>query len=197
MNNEKLLYGVAGLGLGIIITWIVASSGTQMLGSRNSMMTDMGDVDEHFIDQMIPHHEDAVTMSELALVKAEHQELKDLPQRIITVQNQEVEQMKQWRKDWFGLGGLLIKVASAHGFEHGLNMGMMGDTSDLEELENAQPFDKKFIEEMIPHHQMAVMMARMLLNTTQRTEMKKLANDIVSSQNQEIEQMRAWYKAWY
>jgi uncharacterized protein (DUF305 family) len=50
---------------------------------------------------------------------------------------------------------------------------------------------------MIPHHQMAVMMAQMLQITTQRDDMKSLAHDIIDAQTAEIEQMRGWHKAWY
>ena len=61
---------------------------------------------------------------------------------------------------------------------------------------NALNFDKKFIEEMIPHHQMAVMMAEMLKSGTQREEMRKLADDIIKAQTEEIEMMREWYSDW-
>ena len=77
-----------------------------------------------------------------------------------------------------------------------MHMGMMGDESDMASLEQADDFDKTFVEEMIPHHQMAVMMATMLKNGTTRPEMKKLAEDIISAQTKEIDQMRSWYKIW-
>ena len=49
---------------------------------------------------------------------------------------------------------------------------------------------------MIPHHQMAVMMASMLEDGTTRSEMKKLADDIITAQTDEIDQMRGWLKEW-
>ncbi|OGE83498.1 MAG: hypothetical protein A3B10_03645 [Candidatus Doudnabacteria bacterium RIFCSPLOWO2_01_FULL_44_21] len=195
MNNSKILYGIGGLIIGLLIATIFFPDALNR--NDNGMMNMGNNMDEHFIDQMIPHHEDAITMAELAKQKAEHQEIKDLAADIITAQNAEIEQMRQWRRDWFGIGGLFIPQAMAHNMEHGLNMGLMGDLSDLEDLENAKPFDKKFIEAMIPHHQMAVMMAQMLWQTTQREEMKKISDDIITAQNAEIEQMRTWYKAWY
>lgn len=77
-----------------------------------------------------------------------------------------------------------------------MHMGMMGDKTDIERLRAAVDFDKAFIEEMIPHHQMAIMMAQVLENTTSRDEMTKLAVDIISAQTNEISEMRKWYKAW-
>ena len=78
----------------------------------------------------------------------------------------------------------------------GMHMGMMGNETDVKRLEQAADFDKAFIEEMIPHHQMAVMMASMLKQGTQRPEMRQLADDIISAQTREIDQMRQWYDAW-
>jgi uncharacterized protein (DUF305 family) len=75
-------------------------------------------------------------------------------------------------------------------------MGMMGDETDITGLEKAGDFDKAFIDEMIPHHQMAVMMAQMLKSGTRRPEMIKLAEDIITAQTKEINEMRQWYKNW-
>src|SRR3989304_5404766 len=57
--------------------------------------------------------------------------------------------------------------------------------------------DAHFIEQMIPHHEMGVMMAQMLSRSTSRSEMKQLAENIISAQTKEINQMRKWYRAWY
>lgn len=62
---------------------------------------------------------------------------------------------------------------------------------------NAADIDKAFIEEMVPHHQAAVMMATMLKARTSRPEMKKLAEDIIAAQTKEIGMMQEWYKSWY
>src|SRR3972149_5668890 len=59
--------------------------------------------------------------------------------------------------------------------------GMMGD------------IDRHFIEQMIPHHQMAIMMSAMLLRGTEREEMKTLAEEIIDAQSEEIDKMRSWY----
>ena len=107
--------------------------------------------------------------------------------------------MKSWYKTWFGKevpeGD---DVMGGHGMmgKSGMHMGMMGDETDVADLENSQDFDRDFIRHMIPHHQMAVMMAQMLQNSTEKSEMKTLAYDIIKSQSAEIEQMRGWYSEW-
>lgn len=73
----------------------------------------------------------------------------------------------------------------------------MGGQEDMTALENAPDFDKAFIEEMIPHHQLAIMMANMLQSGTNRPEMQQLAKNIIESQSKEIQQMQTWYTQWY
>ncbi|MEH2155300.1 DUF305 domain-containing protein [Nostoc sp.] len=58
-------------------------------------------------------------------------------------------------------------------------------------------FDLRFIDAMIPHHQGAVEMAKEAQQKSKRPEIKKLADDIIKSQNQEITQMKQWRQAWY
>ena len=90
------------------------------------------------------------------------------------------------------------------------NDGMMMDDSSymsarqMMDSMNAQlqgktgnDFDAAFLEQMIPHHQGAVAMAEMVLKTSKRPELIKLANDIITSQQKEIEQMRAWQRIWF
>lgn len=154
-------------------------------------------IDAHFIEEMIPHHESAISMSKLALQRATHQELKDLAQNIINSQSKEIDQMKAWYKEWFGKDVSVESDNETHGMMGGqMGMGMMDDDVDLSNLANSTDFDKRFIEEMIPHHQMAIMMASMLKTSTERDEMRQLAENIISTQSKEIGQMREWYSGW-
>jgi len=157
-----------------------------------------GDMDRHFIEEMIPHHEDAVAMSELALTRASHSELKQLAETIIRDQTREIEQMRTWYTSWYGVdaptGDDTFRGRTGNGFMRG---GMMHDESDMEVLQAASAFDREFIEQMVPHHQMGVMMARMVLSRTDHSEIEDLARSIIKTQTDEIEQMRAWYRAWY
>ena len=58
-------------------------------------------------------------------------------------------------------------------------------------------YDLRFINEMIPHHRGAISMANDALQKSKRPEIKKLAQDIISAQEKEIEQLKAWRKQWY
>lgn len=58
-------------------------------------------------------------------------------------------------------------------------------------------YDLRFIDSMIPHHQGAVTMAQDLLQKSQRLELKKLAQNIITSQQQEIDTLKQWRNKWY
>lgn len=209
MNNQ-IKYGLIGAIVGGVAVWFFVTTAvnynnTGMMNFKSNSQTTMQNsnmIDAHFIEQMIPHHEDAITMAKLAQSKAQRAEVKELANNIIDSQGKEINQMKSWYKDWFGkdvpAGN---QVMNQHGMmgsatQNGMHMGMMGDESDMTRLEDAADFDKVFVEEMIPHHQMAVMMATMLKNGTNRPEMKKLADDIITAQSKEIDLMRGWLKSW-
>lgn len=219
MKKDSILYGLIGAGIGalamlLIMSSVVNSNNTdvmRMVGMRGIIMQgkmqNSDAINAHFIEQMIPHHEDAITMATLAKEKAQREDVKMLAQNIITSQSKEIDQMKQWYRDWYGKDvpagsetmqghGMTPLRQGFAGQVNKMHMGMMGDQSDINRLENASDFDTVFVEEMIPHHQMAVMMAGMLKSSTTRPEMKKLADDIISSQSKEIDQMRQWLKEW-
>lgn len=199
MKKEIIFYTIIGLLAGTLI----GTYSTGAVGNNKNTMgrASMADMDQHFIEQMIPHHNDAITMAKLAQSTAKRPEIKQLANNIIVSQSKENRLMKSWYKNWYGkdvpedseaMGGMM----NSGGMRGGMRMGMMGDETDMSRLENASDFDKAFIEEMIPHHQMAVMMANMLVQNTSRPEMKKLAGDIIDAQTKEIDAMRGWYKEW-
>lgn len=196
--KKEISFGIGGIVLGIALILIFGSvnnSGSLVSNRTGGMMNNL---DAHFIEQMIPHHDGAIKMAEMALTKANHSEIKTLARAIIKDQNKEIVDMRSWYKSWFGkdvgrqntfymMGGGMMSGGGMH----------MGGEEDIEALENAVDFDKAFIEGMIPHHQLAIMMAQMLKSGTNRSEMLTLSNNIIESQSKEIEQMQDWYKSWY
>jgi uncharacterized protein (DUF305 family) len=58
-------------------------------------------------------------------------------------------------------------------------------------------FDLRFINAMIPHHEGALVMAQDALSKSKRSEIKQLSQDILSSQQKEIDQMKQWRQGWY
>ena len=87
----------------------------------------------------------------------------------------------------------------AMGVHYGGHMGMsdaqMGMDTDMTSLRNARPFDKAFIDAMIPHHLGAIAMARRLLGKGKQPQLRRVAREIIKTQTAEIAQMRAWLDA--
>jgi uncharacterized protein (DUF305 family) len=202
-QNSKILYGIGGLIIGILLVSLfipMMRYGGMMSwgGNQNSYSRTAGidSLDQHFIEQMIPHHEGAIAMADLALEKATRPEIKTLAEAILKAQTAENQEMRAWYQDWFGKN---VPTGTNLGMGGMMSQGgmHMGSTQDIDVLKNAPDFDKEFIEQMIPHHQMAIMMARMLESGTNRPEMLQLAKNIQTSQAAEIQQMQGWYTSWY
>jgi uncharacterized protein (DUF305 family) len=143
--------------------------------------------DETFLAAMIEHHEGAVDMAEIALDRAEQEELRQMAQEIIDAQEAEIDQMQAWLDEWF---------AGGHG-DHGVSHEEMGMDMDMDEFREADPFDLAFIDEMIIHHEGAIDMARAILETTERDELRDMAEEIIEAQQAEIQQMRDWRTEWF
>lgn len=205
IQNNKLLYGLIGAVGGGFLVWLIMVNGfvgnmNGMMGMRSQQNTTisqngsmMGNMDKQFIEQMIPHHESAISMAKLALEKSQRSEIKELANSIIASQSEEITKMKQWYKDWYGTD---VPENSMGNNSMSMNGGMMNNMGSST-LADATDFDKAFLTQMISHHQMAVMMAQMMLGNTNRPELKQLGEEIVTAQTKEINQMQSWYKAWY
>lgn len=172
----------------------------------------MMNMDQHFIEMMILHHQQAVEMADLALTRAQHPEIKNLAITIKKDQTGEIQQMQSLYQVWYG------KQAPVTAMNHQqmmtkpckmcqqmnpdmMKMPMNGKMKcmnlDLETLKNAADFDQEFIRQMIPHHRHAVKMSQMVLKKSQQPEIRNLAESIITSQTAEINQMLQWYETWY
>ncbi len=146
--------------------------------------------DKMFLSMMIEHHSNAVSMASLVPQKTQRPELLKLSQDIISAQNKEISDMTGWLASWYSAKPL-ADMTSAPGM-----MDMMGQMDKLKAARDAE-FDKMFLSMMIEHHSNAVSMASLVPQKTQRPELLKLSQDIIKSQSAEIEQMKAWQKAWF
>lgn len=146
--------------------------------------------DAAFIADMTAHHEGAIEMARVAQKRAEHPEIRRLAGDIVAAQKGEISVMKSIGRDMHGM--------AEHGDGHmGMSDAEMGMAMDPAEMENAEPFDRAFIDAMVPHHQGAVAMAKQLLKSGEQPALRTMADDIIEAQTKEIEQMRGWRKAWY
>ena len=80
---------------------------------------------------------------------------------------------------------------------HSTSGGMMDRMDEVDDLRDAEPFDRFFIDAMIRHHEQAVEVAKIVLTETDREEIRGLATAIIEGQTREIEPLRAWRAEWY
>lgn len=141
--------------------------------------------DVAFAQQMIPHHEQAVAMADLALARSVPPELTALATRIKAAQAPEIAQLTGWLQEWGE------SPMSGHGM-HDMAGGMLSD-DQLAALEAAQgaAFAKLFYEGMVGHHEGAVAMAQEQLAKGSDARVKALAQAVVVGQTAEIAEMKA------
>ncbi|MBG0830152.1 DUF305 domain-containing protein [Planomonospora sp. ID67723] len=142
------------------------------------------DADVAFAQMMIPHHEQAVEMAELAETRAADAEVKELAAKIKAAQDPEIATMTGWLTSWG-------KDAVPHGGHGGHGMPGMMTEEDMTKLQQAKgaEFDRMFAELMIVHHRGAIEMARTEQSQGANPEVKQLARTIETAQQAEIEQM--------
>ncbi len=201
------------LSLATALLLILAGCGMNSMQHAGATTKADQSFDIQFIDMMVPHHQGAVAMAEIARVRAEHREIKDMAEAIVAAQEQEIGQMRAWRKEWFGsdrtpsmdlepmLHGPSPPQSGGHD-GHGSTAASQPMTMDMaaevEALRNApDPFDHAFIDAMIPHHRSAIEAVRAAETRAERPEIKQLAGAIISDQQREIAQMERWRDAWY
>ncbi len=145
--------------------------------------------DRAFIDAMVPHHQGAVEMAEVALENADHRELRGLAEDVVTAQEAEIEDLRAIKEQEYGTS----EIPSGMDQQQMDAMGM----ADPRELAERRPFDKAFIDAMIPHHESAIAMANAALEGSDNPEIRGIARAIVEAQEKEIARMEAWRQDWY
>lgn len=137
--------------------------------------------DRAFVADMIPHHESAVEMAEIAEKRGQSAFVTELAGDIISSQKSEITKMKAIAAQLDSAG---VKAKSLGVPEHEMGMDM-----DMNELKTAKPFDRAFIDMMVPHHQGAIRMARVELAKGQSKDAMTLAKQIIAAQTREINAM--------
>jgi uncharacterized protein (DUF305 family) len=207
-----LLMGTIGLGSMAVAGFAVHHSSNPPIAQNHGGM-DRGDMKNHrmdvgpadanydlrFVDSMIPHHQGALVMAQEVLQKSRRPELVKFAQGIIAAQKQEIAQMQTWRKQWYPKAAatpmmwhseMNHEMAMTAEHKQSMMMSMSLGKADAQ-------FDRRFLDAMMPHHQGAVTMAKDSLQKSTRPELKKLSQNIIASQQSEIDRMAQWKKTWY
>jgi uncharacterized protein (DUF305 family) len=156
---------------------------------KDMTITFSGNADVDFARGMIPHHQGAIDMAEIVLKFGKDASVKKLANEIIAAQKKEIAQMQAWLARNGSQPASAEAAAITKAFTD-VNAKMHKDMT-MSFTANA---DSDFMKGMIPHHEGAVEMAKVLLQFGKDAELRKLADDVIRTQNEEIALMNDWIK---
>ena len=167
-----------------------AGTAADATSSSTSQPAPFNDADVMFAQMMIPHHQGAVQMSDLAPSRAQDQRVKDFAQRVKFAQDPEITMMTGWLRDWGKPA-----AGAASGGMGGMDHSGSADTGgmDLSMLQSAsgRDFDRMWLQMMIEHHSSAVDMAETEIAGGENEHAVALAKQIADSQSGEIREMQS------
>ena len=193
----------------------MSSMGSSQTSAASAPSTSSGqsaqahnDADVAFAQGMIPHHQQAVEMSDMLLGK------QGIDPKVVTLANQikaaqgpEIEKMQGWLTDWGVPTTASPEMSNMPGMPNmsgmpghdmsGMGGGGMMSQQDMAALQNAQGAEasRLFLTQMIEHHKGAITMARTEVDGGQFPAATEMARSIITSQQQELDSMNAMLAA--
>jgi len=175
MKKNIILIIIIALFVGGIFGYLITKNKGQdeLVGSNNISMDNMHDMDhsmmmmvsseKEFLQEMIPHHQEAVDTAKEVLERGSSTEgVRTLVKNIILAQEKEIAEMKQWYQNWY----------DETYTPTGNYQNMMRELDGL----SGKEIDTVFLEDMIIHHMGAIMMAESVQQFIEHQEIKDLTN---------------------
>ncbi len=146
--------------------------------------------DIYWMSQMIAHHNTAVQMANSVLKNGKDTKTKKAAQDVVRAQSAEIKQMTHWLKSWYNAKPDPMQMEMMNTDMKPMMQAVMGGTKGM--MGDA---DRNFLENMVPHHQSAVNMAKLARTKAVRPELKTFARGVITVQSKEIAQYQMWLKA--
>ena len=175
---------------------MVSGIHTQAQTQTGSQMADMP-YDLHFIDMMRMHHRQGIAMARLAEKKGSTPALRVFAKKTADDQEKDLLELKKHRDHWYaGAPEMDHSQMMAHmnqmpgmSGHANMKMDMQGDIAKLQAA-TGKPFDRLFLDLMIPHHQMAIDMSKEAVTKAEQAEIKEMARMGIIKQQKEIAEMK-------
>lgn len=197
------------LGEGEMHEMAATDPGTPTVGVDHLAM----EIDQMYIDMMIPHHQSIIALAEAALPRLQDERLREIAQAVITAQQPEIDELRALRDAFYGdpepmpmdrammdammemmemmpgMSGTMDEMASqmtSDEMASQMASQMNAETQVAAFCAAANP-DLAFIDLTIPHHQMAIDSSEVVLDQAEHPEIRDVAQRVIDAQQQEIE----------
>ncbi len=160
-----------------------------MMSMMNSMMDNMktmqssNNPDNDFASMMKAHHLGAIEMAQMEVAKGTDAQMKQMAQKMIDDQQKEVSEFNTF-----------LSGHNAHGGGDAFFKEAMSKMNNMKmDMDHSGSMDKQFAQMMVPHHQSAIDMSKAYIKSGAHEEkLKTMSNNIISSQQKEISELKAW-----
>ncbi len=156
------------------------------------------EVDQLYIDMMLPHHASIIAMAHAAQDRLSDERLLAIAESIIVSQTTENEELRGYREQLFGHAEPMPMDGSMMGMMEELMPGL-GNTDDMALMMDpgalvaafcaAENADLAFIDLTIPHHEMAIVASETALDAAVHDEVREVAERVIADQRREIEEL--------
>lgn len=172
---------------------LAACSDPAPTSTTTGAQAEFNDADVRFLQAMIPHHQQAIDATKLVRSRTDHSQLVKLADAISARQAAEIQTMEGWLQRW--QQPMPATEAMAAEAEPAPGMMSQGQLDWLATLDGRE-FDLDFTTSMKTHHLGAIKMASSILREGRSPEVRMLATQIPTAQQDEIDQLTRWHDAW-
>lgn len=158
---------------------------TKTVSAANASKSTVADADLQFIDTMIAHHDMALPLAEEVSKRGSAAEIKELAGNVLIDHRRDIARLRRWRELWYrGVPSMVVSHLPAGSQEN-------ATVDHLRTLDGAQ-LDAMFVDMLIEHHSELTTLARETLRTSQRSEIREYAQQMINRTESEIAQLNTW-----
>ncbi len=187
----------ASKALTVIALAVVLTIGGSALTTRNAVAATLPDSphDLEFIDMMMMHHDEGITMARMVETKGQLLQLKEFAARTIADQERDKEELQSLRDRFFANQPKADKMRMSG---KAMTMAQMQRMSEMDmrklEAASGRKFDRTFLDIFTKHHQMALDMSRSEIAAGEQPDVKAMAQKTIDKQTKEVAEMREMKK---
>jgi len=189
-RSSRVLAVVAALGLVACSTEVPTAPPAARVSDQPSLsmaapQPSVAKYEVYYMELTIDHHLAGIVVAELCVERAIHSELRTLCEQSIASQQQQIEQLRSWLLEWYGID-----------YTGEITQSAQQDIRRLAQLSGAA-FEDEFLTDFSKHHLRIIKESEKAVRTVYHEELRQLAANIITAQSQQIVTMQTWDCQWY